>query len=179
MNIVEKRGDIARRNKFYLLFDGKVAEGHLSDVIDSTLGYALTYYHTIDGNMYKEWMNEKRTKKDFHIKNDNERRIWVYLSDRKNEEEVKPLNLMMDESDEFNEVWRSESWRDEWLSSVFHHYHGIQSHVDTGWETQDSQSHRWSIGTPSYHSQGSYRWLVEWLSEMVQKCRRGTRDGRK
>ena len=113
MNIVEKRGDIARRNKFYLLFDGKVAEGHLSDVINSTLGYALTYYHTIDGNMYKEWMNEKRTKKDFHIKNDNERRIWVYLSDRKNEEEVKPLNLMMDESDEFNEVakkWILKGW---------------------------------------------------------------------
>ena len=46
--------------------------------------------------MYKEWMNEKRTKKDFHIyKNDDEK--------GKNEEEVEPLNLMMDESDEFNE----------------------------------------------------------------------------
>ena len=41
------------------MFDHKVSERRLSDVIDSTLGYALTYYHTIDGNMYKEWMNEK------------------------------------------------------------------------------------------------------------------------
>ena len=78
--------------------------------------------------------------------------------------------------------WSGEEEHLEWdarLSPVFHHNYGIQSHVDTGWETQDSQSHRWSIGTPSYHSQGSYRWLVEWLPEMVQKCRRGTRDGRK
>ena len=37
----------------------------MSDVIESSLRYALTYYNTVDGNMYKEWMNEKRTKKDF------------------------------------------------------------------------------------------------------------------
>ena len=43
--------------------------------------------------MYKEWMNEKQTKKDFNIhKNDNEKRIWVWLSDGKNEEEVVLLN---------------------------------------------------------------------------------------
>ena len=86
------------------MFDRKVAEGRLSDVIQSFLGYALTYYNTVDGNMYKEWMNEKRTKKDFHIyKNDDEKRVWILLLDGKNEEEVEPLNLMMDESDEFNE----------------------------------------------------------------------------
>ena len=50
-------------------------------------------------------MNKKRIKKDFHIhKDDNERRIWIHLSDRKNEEEVELLNLMMDESGEFNEL---------------------------------------------------------------------------
>ena len=50
-------------------------------------------------------MNEKRTKKDFRIhKDDDERRIWIHLPDGKNEEEVEPLNLMIDESDEFNEV---------------------------------------------------------------------------
>ena len=55
--------------------------------------------------MYKEWMNEKQTKKDFNIhKNDNEKRIWVWLSDGKNEEEVVLLNQMFDETDEFNEV---------------------------------------------------------------------------
>ena len=55
--------------------------------------------------MYKEWMNEKQTKKDFCIhKNNNEKRIWVRLSDGKSEEEVELLNLMIDESDEFNEV---------------------------------------------------------------------------
>ena len=41
------------------MFVRKVAEGRLSDVIDSSLGYALMYYYTIDKNMYKEWMNEK------------------------------------------------------------------------------------------------------------------------
>ena len=56
MNMVEMR----RRNRF-ALFDRKVAEGRLSDVIDSSLGYALMYYHTVEGDMYKEWMNEKRT----------------------------------------------------------------------------------------------------------------------
>ena len=71
MNTVEKRRQ-ARRNKFFSMFDLKVAEGRLSDVIDSTLGYALTYYHNVDGDMYKEWMNEKRTKKDFRLKNDDD-----------------------------------------------------------------------------------------------------------
>ena len=88
------------------MFDHKVSERRLSDVIDSTLGYALTYYHTIDGNMYKEWMNEKWTKKVFCIlKDDDERRIWVRTPDGKNEEEkVESLNLMIDETVEFNEV---------------------------------------------------------------------------
>ena len=87
------------------MFDLKVAEGHLLDVIQPSLGYILTYYHTVDGNMYKEWMNEKRTKKDFHIhKDDDEGKIWVRLPDGKNEEEVEPLNLMIDVTGEFNEV---------------------------------------------------------------------------
>ena len=79
------------------MFDRKVAEGRLSDVIQSSLGYALTYYHTIDGNMYKEWMNEKQTKKEFHIHNNDERRIWVRLLEGKSEDKVEPLNLMFDE----------------------------------------------------------------------------------
>ena len=58
--------------------------------------------------MYKEWMNEKWTKKDFRIhKDDDEKRIWVYLPDGKNEEEVELLNLMIDESEEFNEVTKN------------------------------------------------------------------------
>ena len=79
------------------MFDRKVAKGRLSDVIQSSLGYTLTYYHTIDGNMYKKWMNEKRTKKEFHIHKDDKRRIWVRLLEGKSEMEVKPLNLMFDE----------------------------------------------------------------------------------
>ena len=102
MNTVEKRRQ-ARRNKFFALFDRKVAEGSLTDVIQSSLEYVLTYYHILDGNMYKKWMNEKRTKKDFNIHND-EKRIWVNLSDGKSKEEVELLNLMIDESGEFNEV---------------------------------------------------------------------------
>ena len=103
MNTVEKRRQ-TRRNKFFILFDHKVTEGSLSDVIQSSLGYALTYYHTVDRNMYKEWMNEKRTKKDFHIHKDNERRIWVHLSEGKSEEKVKPLNLIIDETGKSNEL---------------------------------------------------------------------------
>ena len=103
MNMVEKRRE-TRRNKFFALFDFKVAEGRLLDVIDSILGYALTYYHTIDGNMYKEWMNEKRTKKDFRLKNDDDNILWVRLPDGKSEEEVESINLVFDETDEFNEV---------------------------------------------------------------------------
>ena len=103
MNTVEKRRE-TRRNKFFALFDRKVIEGRLSDVIQSSLGCALTYYHTVDGNMYKEWMNEKRTKKDFRLKNDDDKRLWVRLPDGKSEEEVEPINLMFDEREEFNEV---------------------------------------------------------------------------
>ena len=104
MNMVEKRQEV-RRNKFFAMFDLKVAEGFLSDVIQSSLGYVLTYYHTMDENMYKEWMNEKRTKKDFHIyKDDNEKKIWVRFPDGKSEEEVESLNLMIDVTGEFNEV---------------------------------------------------------------------------
>ena len=63
------------------------------------------FLHTVEENIYKDWMNEKRTKKYFHIhNNDNERRIWVRLPDGKNEEEVELLNLMIDETVEFNEV---------------------------------------------------------------------------
>ena len=38
------------------------------------------------------------------LKDDDEKRVWILLLDGKNEEEVEPLNLMIDESDEFNEV---------------------------------------------------------------------------
>ena len=103
MNTVAKRRE-ARRIKFFTRFDRKVAEGRLSDVIDSSLGYALTYYHTVEGDMYKEWVKEKRTKKDFRLKNDDDNRLWVRLPGEKGEEEVEPINLIFDETDEFNEV---------------------------------------------------------------------------
>ena len=64
LNTVEKRREM-RRNKAFERFDRKVSQGRLSDVIDSSLGYALTYYHTVQEDMYKEWVKEKRTKKDF------------------------------------------------------------------------------------------------------------------
>ena len=37
---------------------------------------------------------------------------------------------------------RSTSWMECVIIPVFHHYHGIQPHVDTGWGIQDTQSHR-------------------------------------
>ena len=50
-------------------------------------------------------MNEKRTKKDFRIHmGDDEKKIWICLQNGKSEEEVELLNLMIDESGEFNEV---------------------------------------------------------------------------
>ena len=50
-------------------------------------------------------MNEKRTKKDFRIHmGDDKKRVWVCLQNGKSEEEVELLNLMIDESGEFNEV---------------------------------------------------------------------------
>ena len=54
--------------------------------------------------MYKEWMNMKWTKKDFRLKNDDDKRLWVRLPDGKSDEEVGPINLVFDETNEFNEV---------------------------------------------------------------------------
>ena len=66
MNTVEKRRE-ARRNKAFERFDRKVAEGRLSDVVYSTLGYALTYYHTVQGDMYKEWVKENFNDFDYTL----------------------------------------------------------------------------------------------------------------
>ena len=141
MNTVKKRRQ-TRQNKFFTPLDCKVAEGRLSDVIDSSLGYALTYYHTIDKNMYKEWMNEKRTKKDFRLKNDDDKRLWVRLPDGKSEEEVEPINSMMNEMGQFNEVAKKYILNDMRDYPSVYHYHGIQSHVDTCRRGQDPQSHQ-------------------------------------
>ena len=66
LNTVEKKREM-RRNKAFTSFDRKVSQGRLNDVIDSSLRHALTYYHTVEGDMYKEWMTEKRIKKDFRL----------------------------------------------------------------------------------------------------------------
>ena len=57
MNTVEKRRE-TRRNKFFALFDRKVAEGRLLDVIDSTLGYTLTYLLSYCGWKHVQGMDE-------------------------------------------------------------------------------------------------------------------------
>ena len=49
-------------------------------------------------------MNEKLTKKDFRLNNDDDKRLWVRLLDGKSKEEVEPINSMMNEMDQFNEV---------------------------------------------------------------------------
>ena len=54
--------------------------------------------------MYKEWVKEKRTKKDFRLNNDDDNRLWVRLPGEKGDEEVEPINLIFDETDEFNEI---------------------------------------------------------------------------
>ena len=54
--------------------------------------------------MYKEWMKKKRTKKYFRLKNDDDKRLCVLLPDGKSEEEVEAINLVFDETNEFNEV---------------------------------------------------------------------------
>ena len=57
--------------------------------------------------MYKEWVKEKRTKKDFRLNNDYDNRLWVRLPGEKGDEEVEPINLIFDETDEFNEVLKN------------------------------------------------------------------------
>ena len=54
--------------------------------------------------MYKEWMNEKRTKKDFRLDEKRDQSLWVHLPSDNREEEVEPLNIVFDESEEFNEI---------------------------------------------------------------------------
>ena len=49
-------------------------------------------------------MNEKLTKKDFRLNNDDDKRLWVRLLDGKSKEEVEAINLVFDESEEFNEI---------------------------------------------------------------------------
>ena len=94
--------------------------------------------------MYKEWMNEKRTMKDFHIKkNDEENRIWVSLPDGTSEKKVEPLNLMIDETSDFNEVAKkyiTNGMRD--YPQCFITIMAYNLNVETGWGTQDTQSHR-------------------------------------
>ena len=175
MNTVEKRRQ-ARRNKFFVLFDRKVAEGRLSDVIDSTLGYALTYYHTVDGNMYKEWMNEKRTKKDFRLKNDDDNILWVRLPDGKSEVEVEPINLICDETDKFNEVAKKyilngmREYNQCFITIMA--YNLIWAHAS---EAKILNLTDDRLG----HLRITYRRLVEGLPEMVQKCRGKTGNRRK
>ena len=100
-----KRRDEKHDEKILRSIWSQSCRRRLSDVIQLSLGYALTYYHTLEGNMYKEWMNEKRTKKDFRLNNE-DTSIWVRLpgEEEKASEEVEPINLIFDESYEFNEI---------------------------------------------------------------------------
>ena len=102
-----------RRNKAFTSFDRKISQGRLNDVIDSSLRYALTYYHTVEGDMYKEWMTEKRIKKDFRLDEKRDQSLWVHLPGEGTEaKEVEPINLVFDEGEssirrgtiEFNEI---------------------------------------------------------------------------
>ena len=77
-------------------------------------------------------MNEKRTKKDFRLKNDDDKRLCVRLPDGKSEEEVEAINLVFDETDEFNEIVKNfiiKGMRK--YNQCFITNHGIQPHVDT------------------------------------------------
>ena len=58
----------------------------------------------MEGDMYKEWMNKKRTKKDFRLDEKRDQSLWVQLLSNNREEEVEPINLVFDESEEFNGV---------------------------------------------------------------------------
>ena len=143
------------------MLDCKVAEGRLSDVIQSSLGYTLTYYHTMDGNMYKEWMNEKRTKKDFRIQNDddNERRIWVYLPDEKNEEEVEPLNLMINEF--------TNSCPKPWSTDISRSYRSMWS-IWIGITTNSSTIHKSTIRNVSTGSRVCRLRVSHWWEDQTQ-----------
>ena len=49
-------------------------------------------------------MKEKRTKKGFRLKNDDNNKLLVRLPDGKSDEDVEPIILIFDETDEFNEI---------------------------------------------------------------------------
>ena len=49
-------------------------------------------------------MNEKRTKKDFRLDEKRDQSLWVHLPSDNREEPVEPLNIVFDESEEFNEI---------------------------------------------------------------------------
>ena len=105
-NTVAKRREV-RRMSYNDLFDLRVSIGRTSDVTISDLIYALTYYNTLNKDMFKEWMNVKRSKKDFRIRYDiDEDRLWVRLPDGSREQEVIPLNLILNERDkeEFKKI---------------------------------------------------------------------------
>ena len=125
MNTVKKRRETQRAN-FFRLFDDKVPECRLSDVIELSLEDALTYYHTLNDDMYKEWMNEKRLKKDFCTQKDDEEGVGI-ASWRKERRGSGIIDL--DDGWDWWVPWNGEEvyleW-DAWLFPVFHHNHGIQ-----------------------------------------------------
>ena len=161
------------------MFDSKISEGRLSDVIKSSLDILsliiILWMRTCTRN---GWMKNERRKTSvstrmmmkgeygYIFRTERMKRKWNYWI----------WWLMRVKS---SMKWqRTTSWM-KYVIILFHHHHGIYPHMDTGWGTQDTQSHQWSIRTPSYHSQGSYRWLAKWISEVVHQWCGRTRNGGK
>ena len=63
LNTVEKRREM-RRNKAFERFDRKVSQERLSDVIDSSLGYALTHVLSHRGRRHVQGMDERETNQE-------------------------------------------------------------------------------------------------------------------
>ena len=69
--------------------------------------------------MVKEWMNVKRTKKDFRTRSDiDEEKVWVRLLDGSSEQEVIPLNLILNErhKEEFKKIAK------KYITKAMRHY---------------------------------------------------------
>ena len=96
--------------------------------------------------MYKEWMNEKPTKKDFYIQeNEEEKKVWVSLPDGKSEKKMEPLNLMMNDKhrDKLKDVAKKyilNGMRD--YPQCFITIMAYNLNVETEWGTQYPQLHR-------------------------------------
>ena len=86
----------------FALIGNKVGQGRLFDLVDSKLGFSVTFYNTVN----RDLLTMREMNENFPIKNDfdfdldiDNALFLVRFSDRENEEEVIPLNVFTRQED--------------------------------------------------------------------------------